>query len=69
MYIVGIAYCILGDGSGDKLMYTECGTPGYMAPEMFERKRGYDAQGADVWACGVILFIMVAGCKYSITSL
>lgn len=50
-----------GDGSGDKLMYTECGTPGYMAPEMFERKRGYDAQGADVWACGVILFIMVAG--------
>lgn len=48
--------------TNDKLMYTECGTPGYMAPEMFKGK-GYDPTGADVWACGVILFIMLAGCK------
>lgn len=40
--------------------FTECGTPGYMAPEMLTN-RGYDPAGADVWACGVIIFIMVAG--------
>lgn len=43
-------------------LYTECGTTGYMAPEMFNTKRkGYDGELTDVWACGVILFIMKAG--------
>jgi serine/threonine protein kinase len=46
--------------SANKLMMTECGTPGYMAPEMFTGK-GYDATLADIWACGVVLFIMLAG--------
>jgi serine/threonine protein kinase len=45
---------------GSKLMFTECGTPGYMAPEMFKNK-GYEGFPADIWACGVILFIMLAG--------
>jgi len=47
--------------SAHKLMFTECGTPGYMAPEMIRNVKGYDAMKADIWACGVILFIMLAG--------
>jgi len=43
------------------LMFTECGTPGYMAPEMIRNSKGYDGMKADIWACGVILFIMLAG--------
>jgi serine/threonine protein kinase len=42
-------------------MFTECGTPGYMAPEMIRNTKGYDAMKSDIWACGVILFIMLAG--------
>ena len=39
-------------------MLTECGTVGYMAPEMMQRRsEGYAGNVADVWACGVILFI------------
>lgn len=42
---------------------TECGTPAYMAPEMFNTRQGngYDAARTDIWACGVVLFIMLAG--------
>lgn len=40
--------------------FTECGTPGYMAPEMLTH-RGYDPYLADLWSCGVIVFIMLAG--------
>jgi len=43
-----------------KLMFTECGTPGYTAPEIHKGK-GYDGFKVDLWACGVILFIMLAG--------
>lgn len=46
--------------AGDAIMYTERGTLGYMAPEMF-RHQGYDAKKTDIWACGVVLFIMFAG--------
>lgn len=42
------------------LLRTECGTRGYMAPEVLEG-RPYDGQKADVWSAGVILFITLAG--------
>lgn len=43
-----------------KQMLTELGTKGYMAPEITDPKAPYDEK-ADVFACGVILFIMLAG--------
>ena len=47
------------DGSVKK-MTKMCGTPPYMAPELFGNN-GYTGFRADVWACGCILVAMLAG--------
>ncbi|KAL1565773.1 CBL-interacting serine threonine-protein kinase [Salvia divinorum] len=44
----------------DGLLHTTCGTPAYVAPEIVGRS-GYDGEGADVWSCGVVLFVLLAG--------
>jgi len=38
------------------LMMTQCGTPGYVAPEIINNQ-GYNAS-IDYWSVGVILYIM-----------
>ncbi|KAL7243547.1 hypothetical protein ACSBR1_015864 [Camellia fascicularis] len=44
----------------DGLFHTFCGTPAYVAPEVLGRK-GYDAAKVDIWSCGIILFVLMAG--------
>ena len=47
--------------SPDALIKDQCGTPAYMAPEVFECSEEFSGQQADVWSLGVCLFAMLCG--------
>lgn len=43
-----------------EVLTTRCGTPFYVAPEVF-REYGYLGPPVDVWSAGIILYVMLAG--------
>ena len=42
------------------IMYDHCGTPAYIAPEIF-KNRGYEGFSCDIWSAGVTLYYMLSG--------
>ncbi|CAD8155245.1 unnamed protein product [Paramecium octaurelia] len=49
-----------GLASENQLCQDYCGTPAYMAPEIFQKKP-YDGKKADIWALGVLLYQILCG--------
>lgn len=49
-------------GAKSELLHTVMGSPHYIAPEIITNaKQGYDGSKVDIWACGIILYGMMAG--------
>ena len=42
------------------MLQVNCGTSSYMSPELVQKKE-YSGFAADVWALGVVLFVMLTG--------
>lgn len=46
--------------NSDTIMYEHCGTPAYIAPEIYLHQ-GYEGFQCDVWSAGVTLYYMLSG--------
>ena len=46
--------------TGEKKLKIFCGTPSYMSPEIV-RKSEYEGKPVDMWALGVLLYVMLTG--------
>ena len=62
-----VKICDFGIGvildSENQLLYDQCGTPMYMAPEILlsSKKKGYKGFPVDIWSSGIALYIMLSG--------
>ena len=46
--------------SENEIMVDHCGTPGYIAPEIYKNK-GYEGFQCDIWSAGITLYYMLCG--------
>ncbi len=46
--------------TGEEIMHEHCGTPAYIAPEIFENQ-GYSGFKCDIWSAGVTLYYILGG--------
>ncbi|GFR50263.1 hypothetical protein Agub_g12450, partial [Astrephomene gubernaculifera] len=47
--------------AGSNMDTMRIGTPEYMGPELISSRSGYDGKKVDVWAAGVLLYVMLVG--------
>ena len=50
-----------GWGASSNMDTMRIGTPEYMGPELISGRSGYDGKKVDVWASGVLLFVLLLG--------
>ena len=51
------------DKKSEYILYDQCGTPMYIAPEILlsTKDKGYNAYPVDMWSSGIALYIMLSG--------
>ena len=57
--LIDFGFSVITSAEAGKLKIF-CGTPSYMCPEII-RRQGYDGKPVDMWALGVLLYIMLTG--------